>query len=528
MKKTLFTLVPVACAIALCALAFIGCNKQESPAGNSKVVSATTNSFQEVTSHLDPGGDFYLYLGTQQWLDGLSGKISGWRGLFTSLPDLDDEKRANIGKGFDIVTRLVKQSGVEDVSGFGMSAIQIEPGLYHSKSFLHHYPNRGNGFLWKLGGQKPHALKALDMLPAETGMAVFSDLDLPLLWSVVKEQAGESGFPQANQFLDSFPAMFEHATGLKWDQTLNSLGGEFGIVLTLDDSKSITVPMPNRETVQIPAPGLMIAAKVKDETIFNRLDSLMSKASQNVEREDQPGLKMRSMPFPMPLPIRLHPTIALSGGYLFVSSSDDLVRDVVATMNGKKPGLKSTAEFKRLAKGIPENGNAFSFLSQRFGGTVVKIQRQIFLMNGKTQPARKRWLETFVNTNRATVAFSVAANTDEGWLTVENGNRNPGPMLVASVIAAPIGLMSAIAIPNFVKARQTAQKNACINNLRRIEGAKQQWALEHNMPEASIPTESDLLPYLRAMPTCPAGGHYTIGAVNEKPTCSIPDHKLPE
>lgn len=93
-----------------------------------------------------------------------------------------------------------------------------------------------------------------------------------------------------------------------------------------------------------------------------------------------------------------------------------------------------------------------------------------------------------------------------------------------------IPMMLAIAIPNFVKARETAQMNACINNLRQIDSAKNQWALENKKQSTDMPSEDDLAPYLKAiggqMPKCPAGGDYKINAVGEQPACSIPKHKL--
>lgn len=100
--------------------------------------------------------------------------------------------------------------------------------------------------------------------------------------------------------------------------------------------------------------------------------------------------------------------------------------------------------------------------------------------------------------------------------------------IALSIFLVP--MMLAIAIPNFVKARETAQANACINNLRQIEGAKQQWALENEKNPGDAPTAQDLKPYLKngAFPTCPAGGAYTIGAVSNAPTCSIPGHQLPD
>src|SRR5690349_4068621 len=69
---------------------------------------------------------------------------------------------------------------------------------------------------------------------------------------------------------------------------------------------------------------------------------------------------------------------------------------------------------------------------------------------------------------------------------------------------AVIGMLAAIAIPNFVKARNTAQMNACLNNLRMIEGAKQQWALEHKKEMTDTPTRSEVEVYLRGgqFPMC--------------------------
>ncbi len=91
-----------------------------------------------------------------------------------------------------------------------------------------------------------------------------------------------------------------------------------------------------------------------------------------------------------------------------------------------------------------------------------------------------------------------------------------------------IPMLAAIAIPNFVKARTTAQTNVCIRNLRQIDVAKQQWALEMQKPVTATPAEEDLTRYLPGKLQCPAGGVYTLNAVGERPTCSIPNHRLPD
>ena len=106
------------------------------------------------------------------------------------------------------------------------------------------------------------------------------------------------------------------------------------------------------------------------------------------------------------------------------------------------------------------------------------------------------------------------------------------------IVVAIIGLLAAIAIPNFVKARATSQANACINNLRQIDGAAQQWALENGKSTgAAISYPADLTPYIKlnsssSIPPCPAGGTYNDATVGATPTCSLsnaitPWHQLP-
>lgn len=92
-----------------------------------------------------------------------------------------------------------------------------------------------------------------------------------------------------------------------------------------------------------------------------------------------------------------------------------------------------------------------------------------------------------------------------------------------------IPMMLAIAIPNFVQARNTSSLNTCINNLRQIDAAKQEWALENNKKGTDTPTQADVAHFLKnsQFPVCPNKGTYTIGPVDEPPTCSIPGHQLP-
>jgi prepilin-type N-terminal cleavage/methylation domain-containing protein len=104
------------------------------------------------------------------------------------------------------------------------------------------------------------------------------------------------------------------------------------------------------------------------------------------------------------------------------------------------------------------------------------------------------------------------------------------------IVVAIIGLLAAIAIPNFVKARATSQANACINNMRQIDAAVNQWALETHQTTGAGPATlaTDLTPYIKLnatskIPGCPAGGSYTVGTVGQNPqvTCNLGNNVTP-
>jgi len=91
-----------------------------------------------------------------------------------------------------------------------------------------------------------------------------------------------------------------------------------------------------------------------------------------------------------------------------------------------------------------------------------------------------------------------------------------------------IPFLMAIAVPNFVRARKVSQTNACIRNLRMIEEAKHQWAIDKWKKPGDMPTMADIVPYAPEIASlkCPADGTYKLNAVGEKPTCSVEGHEL--
>jgi hypothetical protein len=110
----------------------------------------------------------------------------------------------------------------------------------------------------------------------------------------------------------------------------------------------------------------------------------------------------------------------------------------------------------------------------------------------------------------------------------------PFPLVQAMIVVAVLGLLAAIAIPSFVKAREESQKNACINNLRQMDAAKEQAGLVLRWKEGQeinkgSQEEQTALQYIKGsrLPVCPAGGIYMWRPIGKSPMCSLPKHKLP-
>ena len=109
-------------------------------------------------------------------------------------------------------------------------------------------------------------------------------------------------------------------------------------------------------------------------------------------------------------------------------------------------------------------------------------------------------------------------------------NRHQGAggftLVEIMIVVAILGIILAIAGPTWMSQRVRSQQRVCQENLYKIDGAKEQWALEGNKPNTAVPAWTDLVAadgsgYVKKEPICPAGGTYALNAINDSATCTV-------
>jgi prepilin-type N-terminal cleavage/methylation domain-containing protein len=109
--------------------------------------------------------------------------------------------------------------------------------------------------------------------------------------------------------------------------------------------------------------------------------------------------------------------------------------------------------------------------------------------------------------------------------------RHGFTLIEIMIVVTIIGFLSAIAVPAWAKSRNLCRVKSCLSNLRMLQSAKTQWALDSRKADSDVPVEADLVPYIlgSVMPQCPVGGTYDLKATQDNATCSLAatGHVLP-
>jgi general secretion pathway protein G len=423
------------------------------------VDSAVKNSFAEVTSKLDGGGELYLYVSTGRIVNYVEDFAAKLRKIVAANVDESRPEMMNGLKIFDFVYAMIKDSGLMEISGLGMSSVAIDETLNRSKFVLHHYKGEGKGLIWQMMEEKPHDLEGLKLLPADTVLASFSDFRIKALWQWFKGEVEKSDLPGLKQAVPSIEPMLLKQ-GLDLNKLLDSLAGRVGFILSLDSKTKKTIPAGSI-TMEIPDPAVAIVFTVKDSYLFDLLKSKMPFA----QFSEEGGMKKIQIPVP-PMPITVAPTIVQKDGLLIIASNNQIVEAMMAAAD-KGDGLTATDEFKKLSEGVPGQGNQFRFLSARFFQLILDIQKKAVEAAGTMKAEDSAAKELFDLFPKKLAFYGVQQNTAEGQIVTFNHTLKMEHLVLLPATAV-LGVVAAIAVPNFLTAMQKGKQKATMGDMKSI------------------------------------------------------------
>ncbi len=452
---------------------------------------ALPTSFHPVTAKLDAGGDIYAYMSTERLIRSLEELGAKFAQKMPGQPGGAEKA------WLSFVIRLLRDSGLNEISGVGLSNVAVSPELQRSTFVVHHYADKGQGLIWLLGGNSPRPLAELDLLPADTALAFFGEFRLEAFWNWLKKELEGSGIPGAVDFARQAEPQLA-AQGVQLPKLLASLSGTMGYFATLDKERKVTLP-GGEGSLSIPEPSLALVIGVKDGTLFELLKSKLPMAAFS----EKGGRKTLQFPA-IPAPIPLEPCFTWEKGWLIVASTPRLA-DAVLKPGARDNGLRESDEFASLARYVPDRGNGFNFVSSRLWRIYADLLAKTG--GGKENEAMQFMLSLFPKDLRA---FSVVQRGADGVVWTVCHNVSP-ELIVLLPVASVAGIASAVAIPNLLQATEKGKQKRTMGDLKSAGMAIESYLTDYaKSPDAAAfeDLRVQLEPFhIKTLPLKDAWGH---------------------
>ncbi len=483
-----------------------------------------------ILERLDPGGDLLLVVNVDGLLEEMVGKLIE----LTKLVPAEDAEAQAIFEKIRRIPAFLKRNGLYAAQGIGASIVPRTDGLNDMKIFLQRNQKSAGLPLWRgfFGGNQ-RRLTGLDLLPDDTVLVRLCNADIKPLWQLVRPTIAEFGTDETVKSFDAALGAASEAVGMNVGALINSFGDECFISVQLSKTETVSLPTNPQQPLTLPMPSLLVGLAVKDASLAKLIKAQLDKAAASgtaipTVLKTVGGVQVTTLNVPIPAPFPVEPTYCEVSGYFLLGSNRRVVEKAI-TASAKKTGLAASPAFKKAFLGLSMKNNGLFYVSPRFGKTIADLMQasvERASPPAASQPALSFVMEQLDRFKTMSHAM-VFQNYSDGVL-MSGTTTASGREMIAGIGIAPMGMLAAIAVPSFVKARESAKRAACVNNLRMLDMAKQQWALEEGKNAADVPGMGNLAPFIDDVRRvkCPNGGNYTIRSIGEKPTCSDPAHRL--
>lgn len=481
-------------AVVLAGFVLVGCGKgdlDQSAAGVAGAPRVAEGGFGRIAAELDFGGDYYEVVNAATFRSDVQSFVE-------LAAEFAGEYRVMVPKALAAMDRL----GLLSFRGVGMSVKQVEPDVYEHRQFLLMDSASTPLFEMMAAGEPGSPVGEL-FLPDTSAVALSAKADVASQLPVIAECA------------DMFvPGMGASVLSELKEQAafVEDIAAGTALAVTLDDKLNWTVPEAP-VPVTVPAPGLLIVQKVSGDRPWKAL--LEALGVPGVRHAEYPSVTTCS--FPVPLgdvrAFRVEPVFAYDAekGVLLAASMPDVLERALAAGCGSRGRLLDDAAFVRSI-GRLEPHNGLNYLSPKLLPTVAKAVREgVPPALLKDVPIAVRKL---IDNPPAFWAAGVSVRRPDGVasrMRASFGACNTLRLLGGSSGVASLASAFSTAIPNFIKYRSEARRNACLSNMKMLEAAGEQWLMV--VGGSGVPKMSDLIgadKYIRMTPVCGEGGRYSL------------------
>lgn len=467
-------------------------------------------------TQLDLDGNFLLFMDTSSMKARINQTIDRVADMAkTEVP------AAQVDSIVGLVKKGIDDTGLLSVDSYALSMKPLENGLTRTISVLDYGAEDADSILWRVLASEPRELKGIQYAPADAVLVENSTAGLNEIWKIFNEVTSDYLPPEQQAMLNEQIGMVEMMIGAELSELFGSLDNEILVSIQLSEVRKCVIPIDD-VTLTIPEPSAIIGLQTKNPMISALILEQLKQAEAPLTETEVDGFTLHTLYLPMPLPLSFAPTLVQTDDYLLIGTNPETIAKALESRKNKN-GLITVPEYKKLLADAPKKVSAVSYLSPRFMEEYKLAMTQLFesIDEEEMEPV----FNMMFSNMREMQGAKYVLKTPTGIYTKSYGNiaTNPGE-LIASSVAANVGMLAAIGIPSFQKARSNSIEKSCVNNRRILQAAKEQWAMDTGEFEDALPTEADLAPYIRGgfdAIQCPAGGTIEINSLDEEPSCSI-------
>jgi hypothetical protein len=492
-------------------------------------LSTVEGRYTHVTSKLDAGGVYFHYVD----LDGLADLYfeAGEKFLAAIQEQASDpEVQTALGQVLEKGGPIYNYLGITAIQGFGSSSVPDGDG-YLTKSFLA-LDSTKHTDRPKVLIEGPRARRGLHLAPKETQAFFSFDASVRNAIQIVYDIAAITHPDVGARQLDQGFEMAQAFTTIPWKQSLESLEGEMVLAAWADGDEWRTMDDAD-EPFEYPVVHYLAALQTTDSALADGILNWAQMQTFKVETTELGEATVSTLVPPEFLKGAPQVSIARDETFTYFASAPGLIADAMGRLQQETGGLVDSAEFQRMREGFPLECNSIAYFDQSANEILLEMSRR----NAAEDEAAMRMMESLKELGESIAkpmsTMAVAVHEPDGISWYSRGPssaRANGAMFVA----AGAGMLTAISVPGFLRAREISRRNACQENQSKLDGAVTQYMLENRLP--SIDAAIDEIgvmgqtednrdvwvgtlvgedSYLRFSPVCPSGGLYSLVKTGE-------------